>query len=285
MLPGAHVPTRGGLQQAPHNGHRIGAEAIQVFTRNQVQWAARPISGAEQEAFRQALKGSGVRQVLCHGSYLVNLASPDAAARRRSRSAFLAEMKRCHALGIRHLIFHPGAHMGAGERAGLRTLTRSLDQVLDQASTLDVMPLLEVTAGQGTYLGHRFEHLAEVIAAARHGDRLGVCLDTCHMLAAGYDIASARGYAATFREFERVVGLDRLHAFHLNDARQGLGSHLDRHAPLGAGHVGLAAFRRLVNDARFQGLPMILETPGGLEAWEEELALLRRLRKTGRKRR
>lgn len=277
-LLGAHVPTAGGLSKAAEHGRAIGAGAIQIFTRNQVQWQARPVDAGEAAAFRAALEASGVRLAVAHGSYLVNLASPDAELRTRSRAAFVAELQRCHALGLPYLIFHPGAHMGAGEAAGLRTLVRSLDHVLARTAGLDVMPLVEVTAGQGSTLGQRFEHLAEVFARVREPGRLGVCLDTCHLFAAGYDIATHEGYEDTLAQLARLVGLDRVRALHLNDAKKGLGSRLDRHAPIGEGCLGLDVFRRLLRDPRLQGRPMLLETPGGLDAWRRELVLLRELK-------
>jgi len=276
---GAHVSVAGGLHEAPGRGASIGAEVIQVFTRNQVQWKAAPVRVEEARRFREALRASGIESVVCHGSYLVNLASPDPEQRRRSRSAFLAEMRRCHALGIRYLIFHPGAHMGAGTEKGLRAIARSLDHVLRRGARLDVMPLLEVTAGQGSTLGHRFDHLAAILELVREPERIGVCLDTCHLLAAGYDIASKAGYERTLSELDRAVGLERVRAFHLNDARRERGSRLDRHAPIGEGHVGTACFRRLVNDPRFADVPAVLETPGGLPGWTRQLALLKGMRR------
>jgi len=279
-LLGAHVPVSGGLEKAAANARAIGAEAIQIFTRNQVQWAARPVADEEARGFAQAMAGSGVALVVAHGSYLVNLASPDEALLRGSRDAFFAELQRCAALGIPYLVFHPGAHLGAGEDAGVRAVARSLDEVLGRDRALGVMPLLEVTAGQGTSLGHRFEHLAEILSRSRHGDRLGVCLDTCHLFAAGHDIASPRGYEATLRDLDRTLGMARVRAVHLNDAKKGLGSRLDRHAPVGEGCLGLPAFRRLVNDSRFRGVPMVVETPGPLARWKRKLQLLKRLRRT-----
>jgi deoxyribonuclease IV len=234
---GAHVPTTGGLTVAPANGRAIGADAIQIFTRNQVRWRAKPVSADEADAFREALAGSGIRMVVTHGSYLVNLASPSRDVLARSRDAFLAEARRCHALGVPYLVFHPGAHMGAGEEAGLRAVADSLDRYFDLAGDLGVMPVLEVTAGQGSYLGHSFEHLAAILGRASRPERLGVCLDTCHLLAAGHDIATPEGYETT-----------------------------------------LASFDRIVNDTRFDGIPMVLETPGGLDQWKREIALLRSLR-------
>ena len=273
------MPVAGGLVKAAANGSAIGAEAIQIFTRNQVQWGAKPVTSEEAGAFAAAMAGTGIALVLAHGSYLVNLASPDPALLRKGRDAFLAELRRCQQLGIPYLVFHPGAHLGAGVEAGLRAIAGSLDEVLDRAPGLSVTPLLEVTAGQGSSLGWCFEHLAEILSRSRHGDRLGVCLDTCHLFAAGYDIATARGYESTLAAFDRLVGLARVRAVHLNDAKKGLGSRLDRHAPLGEGCLGLPAFRRMVNDRRFAGVPMVVETPGPLARWKRELDLLKRLRR------
>jgi deoxyribonuclease-4 len=277
LIVGAHVPMAGGLEKAPGRGAAIGADAIQIFTRSQLQWRAEPIRPDEAVAFRAAVAAAGLRGVVAHGSYLVNLASPDPAALVRSRAAFVADMERCHALGVRWLIFHPGSHMGAGEAAGIANIAASLDHALERARAPDVHPTLEVTAGQGSSLGHRFEQIAAVLALMKRPERARVCLDTCHLLAAGYDLATPHGYAETLRSFECELGLPSLAAIHLNDARQGLGSHADRHAPLGKGFLGLAAFRRIVRDPRLRGVPMILETPGGLEAWASEITLLRRL--------
>jgi deoxyribonuclease-4 len=275
-LLGAHVSTSGGLAKAPARGREIRADAIQIFTRNQVQWRAKPIAAEEAADFRAALGDSGLRRVVAHASYLVNLASPDPQALRRSREAFLADMERCEALGVSHLIFHPGAHLGSGEDAGLTTVAQSLDWVLERAGNA-VRPLIEVTAGQGSCVGHSFEHLASILARTRRADRVGVCLDTCHMLAAGHDIATRLGYRRSFGQFGRTVGFDKLEAFHLNDAKRPLGSRLDRHECIGKGFLGRATFRRLVRDRRFRGTPMILETPAGMAGWKKEIALLRRL--------
>lgn len=276
-LLGAHVPTTGGLSTAAENGRAIGADTIQVFTRNQVQWKSKPIAADEAVAFKQAIAASGVRIVLSHGSYLVNLASPDPATLKKSRDAFVAELERCHALGVAYLVFHPGAHMGAGEDAGVAAVVASLDHALERAEGLAVMALVEVTAGQGSYVGHRFEHIAAILDRVKRPERLGVCLDTCHLLAAGYDIARPDGYEETLASFDRIVGLRRLKAVHLNDAKKGLGSKLDRHEAIGAGFLGLETFRRLMNDPRFEELPMVLETPGDLDEWTKEIALLRGL--------
>jgi len=275
---GAHVPVTGGLHNAPANGRAIGAEAIQIFTRSQLQWKARPVDDEEARAFRAAFAQSGVRQVMTHGSYLVNLAALDGEILGKSRAAFLADMERCHALDVPYLVFHPGAHMGAGVEAGLAAVAKSLDEILDRAQGLRVQPLIEVTAGQGTCLGHRFEEVAGILDRVRAPERLGVCLDTCHLYAAGHDIATADGYEETLAALERHVGVDRVKAVHLNDAKKGLGSRLDRHAHIGEGTLGLETFRRFVNDPRFAGVPMVVETPGPLAVWKKEIALLRGLR-------
>jgi deoxyribonuclease IV len=282
-LLGAHVPTAGGLHHAPAHGRGIGATAIQVFTRNQRQWAARPLADEESAAFRQALEASGVRSVMSHASYLINLASPDPLLLERGREAFRVEMTRCHELGIPLLVFHPGAHLGAGEDAGVRAVAKSLDFVLAACRRARVMPAIEITAGQGSCVGHRFEHLAEMLSLVKSPERVAVCLDTCHLYAAGYDIATPRGYEKTLQEFDRVVGLDKLRAIHLNDARKPLGSRVDRHAPIGEGFLGLRTFRRLLADTRLRDVPKVLETPGGLEAWRRELALLRGLGRPNRR--
>jgi deoxyribonuclease-4 len=267
----------GGLANAPGNGVAIGATAIQVFTRNHRQWACRPLAPDEPAEFRRALEQSGIGAVMAHASYLINLASvsPDFLA--RSRHNLAEEVQRCHALGIPFVVVHPGAHMEAGERAGLKAVARSLDEVHQRTRGARVRVLLEVTAGQGSCLGYRFEHMAEILGQVRAPERLGVCLDTCHLLAAGYDLQSPKGYEATLADFDRIVGASRLMAVHLNDSRSRRGSRVDRHARAGEGHLGVPAFRRIVNDPRLRGVPMVVETPGPLPEWKKELALLRGL--------
>lgn len=282
LLLGAHVPVAGGLACAPANGVAIGATAIQVFTRNQRQWAARPLAADEPPAFKAALAASGIGAVMAHASYLINLAATSADFLARSRQALAEEVLRCHELGIPYVVVHPGAHLGAGEREGLAAVARSLDDVHERTRGADVRVLLEGTAGQGSCLGHRFEHLAEILTRARAPERLGVCLDTCHLLAAGYDVATARGHEATMEAFDRLVGARLLNAVHLNDSKMPRGSRVDRHARAGEGYLGVAGLRRFVNDPRMPGIPMVVENPGPVPEWKKELALLRGAAPRGR---
>jgi deoxyribonuclease-4 len=280
---GAHVPITGGVFNAPGHGQAIGAEAIQIFTRNQMQWACRPLGVEEAAKFREAVAKSGVRRVLTHGSYLMNLASPNREFLAKSRDCLVTEIERCHLLGIPYVVLHPGAHMGQGEDEGLSAIARSLDAVLERTEGKDVMPLLEVTAGQGTCLGYRFEHLAAIFDRVREPDRVGVCIDTCHLYAAGYDLASPQGYERTLRDFARIVGMRKLKAIHLNDSKRERGSRVDRHARAGEGVMGLETFARIVNDRRFRGLPLVVETPGPLAEWKKEIARLRALVRPARR--
>jgi len=274
---GAHMSIAGGLYKAFAHGERAGCEALQIFSKNQQQWRAKPLAEAEIGKFKAELQRVGDWPLVVHDSYLINLASPNDELWHKSIAAFGEELERCAALGIPYLVTHPGAHVGSGEEVGLRREAAALNQLLDQGVGADVMVLLETTAGQGTTLGYRFEHLARLIELVGHSERLGVCVDMCHILAAGYDIRTPEAYAATFAEFDRLIGLERIKVFHVNDSQKGLGSRVDRHAHIGAGCVGIAGFRALVNDPRFKGLPMILETPKG-EDLAEDIANLATLR-------
>jgi deoxyribonuclease-4 len=276
-LIGAHVPVTGGLSLAPGRAVEMGATAMQVFTRNQMQWRSKELTETEAGDFRRAVRGSGVGAVLAHASYLVNLAATNPAFLAQSRDTLAAEVTRCHALGIPRVVVHPGAHMGAGEAAGLRAVSDSLNDVFARTRGMDVAVLLEVTAGQGSSLGHHFEHLAAMLEGVEDGRRVGVCLDTCHLHAAGYDLVSARGYERTIEELDRVVGLRRVQAIHLNDSRRERGCRVDRHARAGEGLLGRRGLARIVNDPRLAALPMVVETPGPIERWKAEIALLRGL--------
>ena len=281
---GAHMSTSGGLWQALDRGARDGCNAIQIFTRNNNRWKAKPLDDDEIDRFSTRCRETGIEPVLAHGSYLINLATPDADLMKRSIGAFGEELERCARLGIPALVAHPGAHMGSGEGVGCGRVASALDAILESGAGAGVRVLLETTAGQGTSVGHRFEHLRDIIGAMRHGARVGICVDTCHVFAAGYDIRTRRGYDAVMEECGEVLGLDSIGAFHLNDSLKDIGCRVDRHQHIGRGFIGLEPFRGLMNDPRFDGVPMILETPKGMDGAEDRanLALLRGL---GRSRR
>ncbi|MBW2096560.1 MAG: deoxyribonuclease IV [Deltaproteobacteria bacterium] len=276
---GAHMSVAGGLAKAFDRARRVDAEALQIFTRNQRQWAVPPLSDDQVAAFIAAREAWGNQPVAAHGSYLINLANPQREAAIRSIEALCDEITRCARLRIPSLIIHPGSHMGSGVRAGLSAITTNLDEAVEKAACRDVTILLETTAGQGTGLGNRFEEIAHVLEHSRFGVRLGVCFDTCHAFAAGYDIRTPETYEKTFQEFDSSIGLERLRFFHLNDSRHGLGSRLDRHEHIGKGKIGRAGFSLLVNDPRFRDHPMVLETPKGKDLREDKqnLRLLRSL--------
>ncbi|HEY7511059.1 MAG TPA: deoxyribonuclease IV [Vicinamibacteria bacterium] len=276
-LIGAHVPVTGGVFTAPARAVEMGATAMQVFTRNQMMWKAREMSEEEARAFRKAYRASGVGAALAHASYLVNLAATNPRFLAQSRDTLAAEVARCHALGIPHVVVHPGAHLGAGEAGGHRAVADSVNDVLARTQGMRVTVLLEVTAGQGSCLGHRFEHVAAMLEGVTERGRVGVCLDTCHLWAAGYDLATPRGYERTIEELDAVIGLRRVQAVHLNDSRRERGCRVDRHARAGEGLLGLAALARIVNDERLAHLPMVVETPGPIEKWKAEIATIRGL--------
>ena len=277
LLTGAHMSIAGGMHLAFSRGEEVGCAAIQIFTKNASQWRGKPISAADAEAFRQAWQASSIGPVIAHDSYLINLAAPDEEMWRKSIAAFVDELERCALLGIPELVMHPGAHLGAGEESGLQRMAAAFREIFSVAPD-GVTVLLENTAGQGTCLGHRFEHLASIMEQVPNG-RFGVCFDTCHAWAAGYDLSSAEGYAATLAEFERHIGLPRLRVFHVNDCRKGLGCRVDRHEHVGQGSIGEAGFAALMQDARLAGIPKILETPKGEDGEFDRmnLATLRRL--------
>jgi len=263
----------GGLDRAIERGQSLGCRTIQIFTKNSNQWKSKPLTNDAVEAFRRAWAESGIGPVFAHDSYLINLASPDAEKHRKSMKAFLDEMRRAERLGLAYLVMHPGSHLSSGESKGLRKIARSLDRLHRQTAGFNLIVLLETTAGQGTNLGHRFEHLAEIIDQVEQPERLGVCFDTCHALAAGYDIRSAAGYRKVMREFDRVLGLERLRVFHLNDSKKPLDSRVDRHEHIGKGQLGLEPFRLILNDRRFKKVPKVLETPKGPEMEEDRVNL------------
>ncbi|WP_445003019.1 deoxyribonuclease IV [Halomonas mongoliensis] len=272
---GAHVSAAGGVDQAVQRAVAIGANAFALFTKNQRQWKAKPLDDATIDAFRSACRrhGFGPGQILPHDSYLINLGHPEAEGLAKSRAAFLDEVQRCEQLGIDRLNFHPGSHLRKiSESECLARIAESLNETLSR--TRGVIAVLENTAGQGSNLGWRFEHLAEVIEQVEDKSRVGVCLDTCHAFAAGYDLRTAEATTAMLDEFDAVVGMKYLKGMHLNDAKSELGSRVDRHHSLGQGNIGLACFTALMQDPRTDGMPLVLET---IEPalWGEEIAWLR----------
>ena len=258
---GAHLSIAGGLPRAVDRAEASGCEALQIFTKSAGQWRAREIPDEEVALFRRRVAQTTIGPVVAHNSYLINLAAADRALRRRSIDALGDELDRAESLGLHGLVMHPGSYTSGTEGEGLQLIAEGLAEILGKRPDAKTHVLLEHTAGQGTNLGHRFEHLAEIIDRLGGTRRVGVCLDTCHLIAAGYDISSEDGYQDTFTQFGRIVGFARLEAFHLNDSRKPCGSRVDRHEHIGKGCLGLAPFRRLLNDARFAGLPMLLETP------------------------
>jgi len=279
MRLGAHVSTAGGVGNAPGNAEAIGAECIQVFTRNQNRWSSKPIADVQATQYRAELERTGVGPVMAHDSYLINLATDDPEKLAKSMAAFGDEIHRADLLGIPYLVAHPGSHLGAGVDAGLRRFAANLDRCFDaDGPDSRVVVLLETTAGQGSNLGFEFGQLRDIIGHSTHPERLGVCVDTCHIFAAGYDIRTRETYEATVKKLGDAVGLERVRAWHLNDSKREIGSRVDRHADLGEGHIGLDAFRQLVTDPRWAGLPGCLETPGGPDAWKIELRTLMQMR-------
>jgi deoxyribonuclease-4 len=258
---GAHLSIAGGLPRAVDRAEASGCEALQIFTKSAGQWRARPLPPDEIALFRNRVERTGIRPVVAHTSYLINVAAASPLLRAQSIASLGEELDRAEALGLDGLVMHPGSHTTGTPEEGLRLIAEGLRELLNARLRGRTMILLEHTAGQGTTLGHRFEHLAEIIGRLGGSARIGVCLDTCHLLTAGYDLRTPRGYRATFREFDRLVGLERIKAFHLNDSKKPCGSRVDRHEHIGKGCLGLEPFRMLLNDRRFAKLPMLLETP------------------------
>lgn len=277
-LIGCHVSTAGGLHEAPPRADGLGASAMQIFTANQRQWQAPVLTDAQAERFRAARAASKVKAVMSHASYLVNLASPKDDVRDKSLATFVTELRRCTALGIELLNFHPGAHLGAGEEVGIRLVSDAMCAALDAVPESKTRLVVELTAGQGSSIGHRVEQVAAILARVKAPGRTGVCIDTAHVYAAGYDIREAEGYEELFRSIAATVGLAAVAAVHVNDSKSAHGSHVDRHEELGRGTLGRAFFKRLVNDPRLRAVPLVLETPDE-ERYAAEIALLRKLRR------
>ena len=262
----------GGIYRAFERGALADCRTLQVFLKNSNRWEAKPLTELARSQFQEAQHKSGINPVLAHDSYLINLASPDPRHYRKSLDAFTEEMKRALYLGIPYLVMHPGSHMGSGVKEGVSRVARALNRAMDTVGP-SVTILIENTSGQGNHLGHRFEHLAGILEQIDDRERVGICLDTCHLFAAGYDIRTEKGYKRTLREFDRIIGIKTIKAFHVNDSKKDLGSRVDRHCHIGQGFIGLEAFRCLVNDRLFRNIPKILETPKGPDLQEDRMNL------------
>jgi len=270
---GAHISIAGGAYNAFKHGEALGCDTIQIFVKSANQWRAKPLSDEEIEKFHTEQKRTGITPVIAHDSYLINLGSPDNIMLEKSRQAFLIEMERCEKLGIPNLVAHPGSHMKAGEEAGINQIAESLNWLLERADSFNVTITLEITAGQGTNLGYKFEQIAAMIDKTNNPEKLAVCFDTCHAFAAGYNIASKDGYKQTWDEFDRIIGLNKLAVIHLNDSKKELGSRVDRHEHIGQGMIGKNAFELIMNDKRLENIPKIIETPKGDDSLMDEVNL------------
>ncbi len=279
LLLGAHESIAGGVEKALARGKQVGCDTIQIFVKSPNRWVSKPLAERNILAFKEAVAETGIWPVFAHALYLINLATPDDTLWHKSLDALTDDLERCEMLGLPGLVIHPGSHRGAGEAMGLARISAALDKVHARLPGYNVQIWLEITAGQGDHLGYTFEQLRAMIDGVREPERLGVCFDTAHAFAAGYELRDREGYEATWAAFDKVLGLDRLRAIHLNDSKKGLGSRIDRHEHIGKGMLGLEPFRFLVNDPRFRGLPMTLETDKGPDLAEdkENLAVLRSL--------
>lgn len=269
----------GGAFNAFIEGQKVGCATIQIFTKNNNQWNAKPLTEEEIAQFKKKQKETGITPVVAHNSYLINVASPDKALAAKSKEAMLIELQRCEQLGVPVLVMHPGSHVGTGEKEGIKRIAVAIDWLHDQTRGYKVQIALETTAGQGSHLGYRFEQLAEILDLTEDKKRLAVCLDTCHVFAAGYDIRTEKSYKKTMDEFDKIVGLKRLKAIHFNDSVKDFGSRVDRHAHIGQGKIGKTAFGFFMNDRRLENIPKLLETPKDKEGKFDRmnLATLRRL--------
>jgi len=279
VLLGAHMSIAGGVHTAIERAVRIGCTTLQMFVKNNNQWKGKALSDEDVATYKDALSKARIGPVLVHDTYLINLCASDRSILKKSRDALTDELQRCEKLGVDYLNFHPGAHMGRGEKEGIERIAESLNMIHTRTKGFRVKSVIESTAGQGTALGYKFEQLKDMIDLVDEQERMAVCIDTCHIFAAGYDIVSEEGYHRTFREFDDIIGLDRLVAFHVNDSKRELGSRVDRHEHVGKGKIGLEGFRLIMNDERFVNIPKILETPKSDDMHEdvENMAVLKGL--------
>lgn len=279
QLLGAHTSISGGVSKSVPLAEKLGFTAMQIFTKNNNRWSAKPLEENEITKFKELLSNSNIKFVVSHDSYLINLCAKDEGNLEKSRNAFIDELERCELLGIPHLNFHPGAHGGQGEDEGIKMIAESLNIAHENTKGFQVSSMLELTAGQGTNLGYRFEHIAKIIELVDEKDRMTTCIDTAHIFAAGYNIKDDSEYSKVIEEFDNIIGLDRLKCFHVNDSKKELGSRVDRHENIGKGFIGLEGFRNIMNDLRLAHIPKVLETPKGKEQLEdiENLNVLRSL--------
>ena len=277
MILGAHVSTAGGIHNSIKNGNNLKCDAIQIFLANPNRWESKPPTEEVIEKFSEAWKDSPIQDVIVHDIHLSNLTSPKKDVLEKSRVQFQQMMELSQTVGVQHIVTHLGAHLGEGEDFGLKQLSDSFDLLFETSEAPDVVVLLETTAGQGTNLGYRFEHLRDVIGMSKYPDRFGVCLDTCHVFAAGYDIRTESDCDSTFDKFDEIIGLERLKAFHINDAKSEYESRVDRHEHIGEGNIGTTAFMYILNDSRFAETPLIIETPNMNTMHGKNLTTLRGL--------
>jgi len=279
LLLGAHMSVAGGVYTAAERGEELGCTAIQIFTKNANRWEAKPLTDEDISKYKEEMAKTSITNVVAHNSYLINLCSPDKDLIKKSRNACLIELERCEALGIPALVTHPGSHMGSGEETGVKGIAASLDWLHSKFTGTTAKIALETTAGQGNHLGYTFEQIADMINFTKDSDRLVVCLDTCHIFAAGYDIRTEETYNKTIDKFDRIVGLDKLSCIHLNDSKFDFEMRKDRHEEIGEGFIGLEAFGFIMNDERLKGVPKVLETPKGDDGKSQDIIALKKLKK------
>lgn len=277
MLLGAHMSISGGVHTAFERGKQVGCTTMQIFSKNNNQWKGKPLTEQDITNYKKEAKKTSIQPVVVHSSYLINLCAKDKTTLKKSRDAFFDELNRCQRLGIPYFVFHPGSHVGQGEDTGLKIIAESLNMLHERTKGYRVKSVVEVTAGQGSNLGYRFEQIRKLIRMVENKRRMGVCIDTCHLFAAGYDISSEKGYKQTFQAFDDIIGLKRLMVIHLNDSKGALGSRLDRHEHIGKGQIGDTGFSLIMKDKRLRDIPKILETPKG-ENMIEDIINLKRLR-------
>ncbi len=279
QLLGAHTSTSGGVSKAIERAEKLHFTAIQIFTKNNNRWFAKPLEENEIEKFKKLWESSDIKYIVSHDSYLINLCASNPELLEKSRKAFVDELQRCETLGIPYLNFHPGSHTGRGEEDGLKVIAESINIAHEKTEGFKVSSMLELTAGQGTALGYKFEHIAKIIEMVEEKSRMSVCIDTAHIFAAGYDIRSKETYQKTIKEFDEIIGLEKLKCFHINDSKKELSSRVDRHEHIGKGFIGTEGFANIMNDKRLEAIPKILETPKGKEQLEdlENLEVLKSL--------